>query len=198
MLTMRQTNLWLLPILTLLLLVLDAALLGRDGATHVQGAGAPFPAFSTVTLDGCAVTEKIFAGKTTAVCVWTVRDAGQSHAALEKLAALAESLPENAQFVGIVGDLKTEDNAEKRATAKEIAAGLPASFPQLMINDDFASFLTRLRSVPTVVFIDGAGRLVGQPVVGDEPELVKKEFSRLREQDSPRSLTLKKIQDAIF
>ena len=192
----RQTKLWLLPVLTLLLLVLDAALLGRDGAIHADSAGAPFPAFSTVTLDGCAVTEKIFAGKTTVVCIWTVRDAGQCRAALEKLAALAESLPENAQFVGVVGDLKTDDIAEKRAAAKEIAAGF--SFPQLIANDDFAPFLTRLRNVPTVVFIDSAGRLVGQPVVGDEPELVKKELSRLLEKDSPRSLALKKIQGAIF
>ena len=196
MLTMRQKKLWLLPVLTLLLLVLDAALLGRDGAIHMQGAGEPFPPFSTMALDGQTVTDGIFAGKTTAVCVWTVRDAKTSHAAPEKIAAIAKELPENAQFVGVVGDLKAEDGAEKRAAAKELAAGF--SFPQLMVNDDFAPFLARLRSVPTIVFVDSAGRLVGQPVVGDEPELVKKELSRLLEKDAPRSLALKKIQGAIF
>ena len=67
-----------------------------------------------------------------------------------------------------------------------------------MVNDDFTPFLPKLRSAPTIVFIDGAGRLVGQPVVGDEPDLVKKELSRLLEKDSPRSLALKKIQKAIF
>ncbi|MBR1759915.1 MAG: hypothetical protein IJ741_01880 [Schwartzia sp.] len=196
MLTMHQKKLLLLPVLTLLLLVLDAALLGRDGAIHVQGAGEPFPPFSTMALDGQTVTDGIFAGKTTAVCVWTVRDAKTSHAAPEKIAAIAKDLPENAQFVGVVGDLKAEDGAEKRAATKEIAAGF--SFPQLLANDDFAPFLTRLRSVPTVVFVDSAGRLVGQPVVGDEPELVKKELSRLLEKDAPRSLALKKIQNTLF
>ena len=68
----------------------------------------------------------------------------------------------------------------------------------LLINDDYMPFLTRLRSAPTVVFIDSAGRLVGQPVVGDEPELVRKEFFRLLEKDSPRNLALQKIQKAIF
>ncbi len=196
--TIRQKKLWLLPVLTLLLLAADALLLGRDGAIHLESAGQPFPFFRTETLDGRAVTDEIFAGKTTAVCVWTVHDAGLSRTALQKLAATLAELPENAQFIGLVGDLKTEDGAEKRALAAAIAEGVPASFPQLMINDDFSPFLIRLRSAPTVVFIDSAGRLVGQPVVGDEPELVKKEFFRVMEKDSPRYLALKKIQKAIF
>ena len=196
--TIRQKKLWLLPFLALLLLAADALLLGRDGAIHVDGAGVGFPAFRTESLDGRVVTDEIFAGKTTAVCVWTVHDAETSRASLKHLAAIAEGLPENAQFIGLVGDLKIEDGAEKRAMAKAIAADGSAIFPQLLINDDFMPFLTRLRSAPTIVFIDSAGRLVGQPVVGDEPELVRKEFFRLIEKDSPRSLALKKIQKALF
>lgn len=198
MMAFHQKKLWLLPFLALLLLAADALLLGRDGAIHVSGAGEPFPAFRTETLDGVAVTDEIFAGKMTAVCVWVIRDEAGSRAALQHLAALAEELPENAQCIGLIGDLKTEDGAEKRAAAKAIAAGLPPSFPQLLVNDDFMPFLMRLRSAPTVVFIDGAGRLVGQPVVGDEPELVRKEFLRLMEKDSPRNLALQKIQKALF
>ena len=198
MMTIRQKKLWILPVLTLVLLAADALLLGRDGAIHVEVAGQPFPAFRTETLDGRAATDEIFAGKTTAVCVWTVRDANMSRAALQKLSAIAADFPQPAQFVGLVGDLKTGDGAENRAAAQEIAAGASPAFPQLMVNDDFTPFLSKLRSAPTIVFIDGAGRLVGQPVVDDEPELVKKELSRLLEKDSPRSLALKKIQKAIF
>lgn len=198
MMTICQKKLWILPVLTLVLLAADALLLGRDGAIHVEVAGQPFPAFRTETLDGRAATDEIFAGKTTAVCVWTVRDANMSRAALQKLSAIAAGFPQTAQFVGLVGDLKTGDGAEKRAAAQEIAAGVSPAFPQLTVNDDFTPFLSKLRSAPTIVFIDGAGRLVGQPVVGDEPELVKKELSRLLEKDSPRSLALKKIQKAIF
>ena len=198
MMAFHQKKLWLLPFLALLLLAADALLLGRDGAIHASGAGEPFPAFRTETLDGVAVTDKIFAGKMTAVCVWTVKDVENSRAALNHLAAIAEELPENAQCIGLVGDLKAEDSADKRTTATAIAAGLPPSFPQLLVNDDFMPFLTRLRSAPTVVFIDSAGRLVGQPVVGDEPNLVRKEFFRLMEKDSPRSLALQKIQKALF
>ena len=198
MMTICQKKLWILPVLTLVLLAADALLLGRDGAIHVDGAGQPFPAFRAETLDGRAATDEIFAGKTTAVCVWTVRDANMSRAALQKLSEIAADFPQTAQFVGLVGDLKTGDGAEKRAAAKTIAADCPASFPHLLINDDFTPFLTKLRSAPTVVFVDGAGRLVGQPVVGDEPELVRKELFRLLEKDSPRSLALKKIQKALF
>ncbi|MCR5031204.1 MAG: hypothetical protein K5982_06990 [Selenomonadaceae bacterium] len=198
MMAFHQKKLWLLPFLALLLLAADALLLGRDGAIHVSGAGEPFPAFRTETPDGHAVTDEIFAGKTTAICVWVIRDEAGGRAALQHLAALAEELPKNAQCIGLVGDLKTEDGPEKRVAAKTLAAGLPPSFPQLLVNDDFMPFLTRLRSAPTVVFIDGAGRLVGQPVVGDEPDLVRKEFFRLMEKDSPRSLALQKIQKALF
>ena len=198
MMTICQKKLWILPVLTLVLLAADALLLGRDGAIHVEVAGQPFPAFRTETLDGRAATDEIFAGKTTAVCVWTVRDANMSRAALQKLSAIAADFPQPAQFVGLVGDLNTGHGAENRAAAQDIAAGASPAFPQLMVNDDFTPFLSKLRSAPTIVFIDGAGRLVGQPVVGDEPDLVKKELSRLLEKDSPRSLALKKIQKAIF
>ena len=198
MMTICQKKLWILPVLTLVLLAADALLLGRDGAIHVDRAGEPFPAFRTEPLDGRSITDEIFSEKTTAVCVWTVRDANMSRAALQKLSAIAADFPQPAQFVGLVGDLKTGDGAENRAAAQEIAAGASPAFPQLMVNDDFTPFLSKLRSAPTIVFIDGAGRLVGQPVVGDEPELVKKELSRLLEKDSPRSLALKKIQKAIF
>lgn len=198
MTTIRQKKLWILPVLTLVLLAVDALFLGREGAIHVDGAGDPFPAFRTESLDGRAVTDEIFAGKTTAVCVWTVRDAEISRAALQHLAGIVGELPENAQFIGLVGDVKAEDDEEKRATAKTIASGCPAIIPQLLINDDFMPFLTRLRSAPTVVFIDSAGRLVGQPVVGDEPALVKKEFFRLIEKDAPRNLALQKIQKALL
>ena len=198
MMAFQQKNLWLLPFLALLLLAADALLLGRDGAIHVDGAGAKFPAFRTETLDGVAVTDEIFAGKMTVVCVWTVKDVENSRTALNHLASIAEELPENAQFIGLVGDLKAEDGAEKRAAAKAIAAGGSAIFPQLLINDDFMPFLTRLRNAPTIVFIDSAGRLVGQPVVGDEPALVKKEWFRLMEKDSPRNHALQKIQKALL
>ena len=198
MMTICQKKLWILPVLTLVLLAADALLLGRDGTIHVDGAGQPFPAFRTETLDGRAATDEIFAGKTTAVCVWTVRDGNMSRDALQKLSEIAADFPQTAQFVGLVGDLKTGDGAEKRAAAQEIAAEASPAFPQLMVNDDFTPFLSKLRSAPTIVFIDGAGRLVGQPVVGDEPELVKKEFFRLLDKDSPRSLALKKIQGALF
>lgn len=198
MMAFRQKKLWLLPFLALLLLAFDAAFLGRDGAIHVDSAGAKFPAFRTETLDGVAATDGIFAEKTTAICVWVTRDEAGSRTALRKLSVIAENLPENAQFVGLVGDLKTGDGAEKRALAKSIGTELPSSFPQLMINDDFAPFLTRLRAAPTVCFVDNSGRLVGQPVVGDEPELVRRELSRLIEKNSPRSRALQKIQKAIF
>ena len=196
--TIRQKKLWLLPFLALLLLAADAVFLGRDGAIHVDGAGAKFPAFRTTTLTGRAVTDEIFAGKTTAVCLWVVRDEAGSRAALEHLSPLSGEQPDNVQFVGLVGDLKTDDGAEKRALAEKIAADCPESFPQLFVNDDFAPFLTRLRAAPTVCFVDGSGRLIGQAVVGDEPELVRKELDRLLEKDSPRSRALRKIQDALF
>ena len=204
--TIRQKKLWLLPFLALLLLAADAVFLGRDGsilpgrdsAIHVSGAGEPFPSFRTETLDGRVVTDEIFAGKTTAVCVWVVRDEAGSRAALSRFSSLLGEWPENVQFVGLVGDLKTSDDTEKRALAANIAADCPDSFPQLLVNDDFAPFLTRLRAAPTVAFVDGSGRLVGQPVVGDEPELVRKELVRLLEKDSPRSQTLRKIPEALL
>ncbi|MBR5910287.1 MAG: hypothetical protein IKZ66_09990, partial [Schwartzia sp.] len=96
MMAFRQKKLWLLPFLALLLLAADAIFLGREGAIHVDGAGAKFPAFRTETLEKRTVTNEIFAGKTTAICVWVIHDEAGSLTALRKLSVIAENLPESA------------------------------------------------------------------------------------------------------
>ena len=95
-------------------------------------------------------------------------------------------------------DVKETDAAEKISAAQSIADACAEHIPHLLVNDEMEGFLKRIRNAPTVCFIDEQGRLVGQPVIGNEPELIRKEAHRLMETDSPQEQLSGKIQTSLF
>ncbi len=215
---------WLLvPVLTIaLLLITDGLLIGvfgwRDNYAML-GKGQEdkaFPSFHARELGGETLTEAVFAGKTTVVCIWTAKDAA-CHSVLPELSALSRRLPDDVQILGLVGDLKDDAGAEEVALASQIwleaqqasldcepagaaseQAEAPRPVPQLMVNDDFLPLLSHVHTVPTVCFVDAQGNLVGQPVFGTDMRLVEQELHRILELDSPRSRALRQIQASIL
>ncbi|MBQ9366090.1 MAG: hypothetical protein IJT82_09955 [Schwartzia sp.] len=162
-----------------------------------------FPRFRTSDLHGRTVTSDILSGKTTVVCVWTTEH-DECRDAVKSICALAGNAPNNVQFIGLVGDIKSEDilntpaKRQRLFLAREISAECPQNFPQLMVNDDFFPFLSRIRTVPTICFLDGNGKLIGQPVTSSDPNFLEKELCRVLDIDSPRSRALRQIQDILL
>ena len=144
---------------------------------------AIFPPFRALDSDGNFVTNEIFAGKLTAVCVY-----GTSAEFVESLAALKKNLPPDVQILGIA------NSAAAQILAKKIAP----SIPQILANDTLAPILTKIKIAPTTLFVDAQGKLVGQAVSGAEIILVQREIARILEMNSPRTQALQKIQASIF
>ena len=221
----KQKRWLLLPVLTIvLLLMMDGLLMGSFGARDMvplAGMGKEhreFPAFRTKDILGQPVTDEIFRGKTTAVCIWAT-NADSCRVAMPQLFRLANRLPEGVQMVGLVGDLKDDAAEDSIALARKLAAeaqaassdaavppeeaalgqsGSFALFPQLMVNDDFLPLLSHIHTVPTICFVDAKGNLTGQPVIGTDMRFVERELRRVLEMDSPRSRALQQIHDAIL
>ena len=157
-----------------------------------------FPAFQTKDIKGNIVTDEILYGKISLICVWVIKDADTSRELLTELSKLQKKLPMNIQFIGLIGDLKENDNFIKIDLVKKITYNCSNDFLQLMVNDDFSDFLTRLHNAPTICFIDERGNIIGQPIIGNELNLIQKEIMYLIEKDSPRTRALNRIQHDIF
>ena len=152
-----------------------------------------FPQFQTTDLNGNTITNKIFTGKFTVLVLWVTKDEN-SRQMWRFLSDWQQTEADKLQIIGLVGDVKSTDDAAKIDNARQIATGY--DIPQLLVNDDMTEFLTTIRAAPTICFVDATGRFVGQPVTGFEPELIKKEAHRLLAVDSSanvdKSLFMKK------
>ena len=131
--------------------------------TQVPGA---FPAFTTVDLEGNTVTNDVFAGKKlTVVNIWGTF-CGPCINEMPELAQWDAEMPEGVQIIGLVSDLTSADDAETLEMAKAICEKTGVVFPSLIANDDFFPLLSGVIGVPTTVFVNGDGVIVGEPIVG--------------------------------
>lgn len=145
-----------------------------------------FPHFVTADLRGNVVTEKIFHGKITAVLLWT-----NSQPCLDVLAdlnAVAKDLPPHCQILGLIGD--------KNLDAAQIEKFSP--IVQLKVNDDFAPILTKVKAVPTAIFVDRHGNLIEPPKLLPNAKFILRELKLLTEKDSPKFKSLNSLHEKFF
>ena len=152
-----------------------------------------FPQFRTVDLSGEVVTNEIFSGKITVVFLWTTTGEVSTDV-LKKLDAEEKNLSPEFQIVGLVGDVKSDAAPEKIFAAKKFSKNIR----QLTVNDDFAPLLTKIKSVPTVIFTDEHGNLIGLPKPVTDAKFIFDELRRISEKDSPINRLRDKIHDKIF
>ena len=130
-----------------------------------------FPAFETVDLNGNTVTGDIFSGKDlTVVNIWGTF-CNPCIEEMPDLAAWSASMPENMQLIGLVSDLNSADDAETLETAQMICEATGANaYISLIADEDFTDLLDGIVGVPTTLFVDASGALVGEPIVGANVE----------------------------
>lgn len=152
---------------------------GNDTTEETQtkqedSADAAFPAFTATDLDGNTVTESIFREKDlTVLNIWGTF-CGPCIGEMPELGEWAKEMPENVQIVGLIIDINGDDDTEHHDLAIEITQKAGADFPNLIANADFAPILKDVIGVPTTLFIDGEGNLVGDPVIGADVDGYKK------------------------
>lgn len=118
--------------------------------------------FTTTTMDGATFTNEDLADyKLTMVNVWstTCKYCIEEMPGLE---LLHNSLPEGVNLIGICldGDFSAE-------VAKQIMDESGVTFPVLLNSDSLTQSLTGyVSSLPTTVFVDSKGNLVGQGIAG--------------------------------
>lgn len=138
--------------------------------TQAEQDTASFPSFTATDLNGNTVTESIFGEKDlTVLNIWGTF-CGPCIGEMPELGEWAKEMPDNVQLLGLIIDISGEEDTEHRDLAVDITQKAGADFTNLIANADFAPILKDVVGVPTTLFIDGDGNIVGDPIVGADVE----------------------------
>ena len=146
-----------------------------------------FPQFVTADLNGNIVTEKIFIGKVTAILLWTP-NSQPCLDVLKDLNVVAKNLPPDFQIIGLIGN--------KNFDAAQIKNFSPIR--QITVNDDFVPILTKIKAVPTAIFVDRYGNLIEPPKFVPNAKFILRELKLLTEKDSPKFKALNSLHEKFF
>lgn len=124
------------------------------------------PSFTTKDLDGNTVTESIFSDKDlTIINIWGTF-CPPCIGEMPELGEWAREMPDNVQLVGLVSDISGDDDTEHHDLAVEILEKADADFLQIIANQDFTPIMQYIIGVPTTLFVDKEGNIVGNPIIG--------------------------------
>ena len=150
------------------LLLLAAAAMSLSFAAGAEAADV-FPAFKSRSLNGDVVTNAIFAGKKlTMINIWATW-CPPCIAEMPDLGRLGESMPEGSQLVGIVYDVSEADR-DAKDEADRILSQAGAKFVQIEYSADMDPYIETVDAIPTTIFVDSSGNIVGGPLVGSDSE----------------------------
>lgn len=128
------------------------------------------PAFTAKDLNGETITEAIFSEKDlTVVNIWGTF-CSPCVAEMPELGEWANSMPDNIQIIGLIVDIAGDEDTKHHELAVTITEKAEADFTHIIANADFDSVLRWVVGVPTTLFVDKEGKLVGQPIVGADVE----------------------------
>ena len=137
--------------------------------TPVEVSTNAFGSFSAETLEGETLTETVFAdADLTVVNLWGTF-CGPCIQEMPTLGMLHEEL-EDVQFLGIVLDCNDQFGGvdpDQAALASDIMAQAGATYPSLVLNQSLAMIgMANFQYIPTTLFVDKDGNIVGTEIVG--------------------------------
>ena len=146
----------------------DTAGVSTDAAAGQDASESPaLAAFTAETLDGGTYTQDDLAAKDVTVMNFWSLTCGPCIQEMPELAAFAKALPDNVQVVTVC-----LDGLSDKASAGNILQEAGFEGVTLLSADgDLLALCSEIMYTPTTVFIDSAGKLSGEPIVGKRPEL---------------------------
>ncbi len=133
-----------------------------------------FPTFKTTDLNNQQVSSDIFAQKKiTVVNIWGTF-CPPCIAEMPELAEWNKNISPDAQIIGLVCDIENSSDTQTVNNAKMILSQAGADFINILPNAEIMTYLQNVDAVPTTIFVDAQGNIIGEPVIGASVEEYKK------------------------
>lgn len=127
------------------------------------GLRGTLPTFTADSLDGQTITNDIFKDhKLTMINIWGTF-CGPCIQEMPDLGQLAREMPAETQLIGIVGDIRGDQNLQ---LAKDILKEANADFVNLVPDEALMEYCSKVDGYPTTIFVDQDGKVVGEPLLG--------------------------------
>ena len=162
----------ILIVICLLAMLLLAGCAEKQAAT--EKGDLVFGSFVTTDMAGNPVTEEIFAGHSlTMVNIWATF-CSPCIEEMPELAQLDTAFGEAFQVIGIVMDVTDRNGIiqpDKKAEAASVIATTGATYLHLLPSASLnKAYLNQVQAVPETIFVDAAGRQVGQRYIGKKSQ----------------------------
>ena len=155
----------------------DAENFNEDNQKVAQAMAKTLPTFNATDLDGKPVTNAIFASKAiTMVNIWGTF-CPPCKAEMPELGEMARNNFDDVQLIGIVCD--AEAGSEQVQDAKKILRDANADFVNIVPDAQLQKFLNDVDAVPTTIFVNSKGEIIGKVIVGADVAGYKDELHRL-------------------
>lgn len=127
-------------------------------------------AFSASTLSGGTFTQEDISAKDVTVMNFWGTFCGPCLAEMPDLAAYAKALPENVQLVTVcVDSMGNTESAE--AILKDAGFEGTTLLLDKSGSENFLALCSSVQAVPTTIFMNSQGEIVGSPLVGSQADL---------------------------
>lgn len=141
-------------------------------ARQVQSTGK-FPSFTAKTINDSSVSSEIFAHKQlTVLNIWGTF-CPPCIAEMPELGRWAEEMSEDVQLIGVVCDVRSDNDETTINAAKKILHEANANFINIIPSAELVEYLSTVEAVPTTIFIDSEGNIVGEPIIGADVDAYK-------------------------
>ena len=148
------------------------------GVAQASNIEKNIPNFTAKTIDGETVTNQIFTlKKITVVNIWGTF-CPPCIEEMPELGEMARTLPADAQIIGIVCDA-SEDSAQQINKARQITQEARANFVNIVPDAQLIKFMESIEAVPTTIFVNSRGEIVGEMIIGADVEGYKDELKKL-------------------
>ena len=147
---------------------------------HASPVAKNIPTFTAKTITGATVTNEIFAAKKiTVVNIWGTF-CPPCIGEMPELGDMARSMPADAQIIGLVCD--ASEGSPQIQEALKITKKAGADFVNIVPDEQLLKFMEGVEAVPTTIFVNSKGEVVGKAVIGADVGAYKDELEKLLKQ----------------
>ena len=172
---MKKTGIKALAVSLILIMIIGALSACKSDDYSVDTDMTKIAEFAARDIDGNVIDQEFFKNADITMINYWGTYCMPCIGEMPDIAQLSKDYAGRAQVLGIVVDVDfSKPESEEYEDMLKILSSADADFTNIGLNGDIANFAQAIPGIPTTIFVDKEGNIVGDPVVGAQVEEYKK------------------------